>query len=1274
MLEGCGIFYLILLAIPVAIAVSARQRVTWLEGQLETLRTTAIAQMAELKRELRQLREDFAHAQTSPQSDVNEAETETTAPPATVTEAGSVSIVDEPPPPADAPVPKLETPPGVAPFPAMDVPAMETAATPLPTSGDEEIEESVAAFEAVPPVGSIASQPPPSAEPPPPPPPPPTVPPRASPSFDFESLVGVKLFSWIAGIALALAGIFFLRYSIDHGWVTPPIRMAIGFITGTALLAFSSLRLGNNYRVTTNALDGAAISILYGTTYAAHALWQLIPFSGAFVMMVIVTIVAVLLSIRRDSLFIALLGMLGGFATPAILSSQENRPIALFSYLLILNAGLAWTAYRRRWPFIVGASVVFTTLYQLLWVGRFLDSAQLPLAAAIFLAFPLLFAVTHIARRSSEEGPSPLLQKAIAFSGIVPLAFALYTAAVPAIGSRFHVLFAFLILAVAGFSFVAVRIARDVVAGGLPALATLVVFAVWLARAWTPAAWPSILAWLALFVVTFAFGPRLLRRLGENELIDRSTIVSGVLLFAWPALIVLEPATRSPLLIFAAGAALLCVVAASAFRSGRQSDYLMAALAMLVAQGFWSGVHLAPDNLPAAMLLYGGFGLLLLAIPAAGRRLLGRDPLPASPWLLFGTLAVAAFLLLPSVQATSFAVLALITVFLFAAFTWEAIRAGRPWMFVLGGAGTLLLLFLWMSLTGVPRSPASLFAIITLLSVAALVSAALALRKHESLRLKTDFAAGAYLALSAEAFLLFAVVDNRIQATPVLILSVLGIVVVAKAIGALHLRQPFLHILSICGALTVLTAWIVARSAHDSMASPLFAACAVTAFSIAWIAAARRVFRREHPEGRLGTSPLGIWTATAVIALIALQLITILAGTSPHAVASLVTLAILVAVPITLAVLAGAAGWHAVVLIAVASSAVSAVAFRHIESPAGTTPFAFIVAVAHYLTFTAYGFLALRRSGRDVTASLVAIAATVPFFFLARDAMHDWNLGGVIGILPVILSIVLLALLRQTIRAEKEMGGEVNNSRRALVAAAALAFITVAIPLQLEKEWITVGWALEAAALAWLFTRIPHRGLFAAATGLFAVVFVRLVFNPAVFSYHPQAERAILNWYLYTYVVAAAAFFAGAFLLRRTLASDEPRPGRSVPAALSGAGTLLLFLLLNIEIADFYSNGSTLTFNFFSASLAQELTYTLGWAVFAIALLVAGIAGQNRGARIAAITLLSLTIFKCFIHDLGRLGGLYRVASFVGLAISLSLVAVLLQRFAIRRTSGEAPS
>ena len=70
---------------------------------------------------------------------------------------------------------------------------------------------------------------------------------------------------------------------------------------------------------------------------------------------------------------------------------------------------------------------------------------------------------------------------------------------------------------------------------------------------------------------------------------------------------------------------------------------------------------------------------------------------------------------------------------------------------------------------------------------------------------------------------------------------------------------------------------------------------------------------------------------------------------------------------------------------------------------------------------------------------------------------------------------------------------------------------------------MTVGWALEVAALAWLYRRIPHRGLLAWCGGLAVAVFVRLTVNPAVWDYHPRADVAIFNWYLYTYLISAAA-------------------------------------------------------------------------------------------------------------------------------------------------------
>jgi uncharacterized membrane protein len=121
-----------------------------------------------------------------------------------------------------------------------------------------------------------------------------------------------------------------------------------------------------------------------------------------------------------------------------------------------------------------------------------------------------------------------------------------------------------------------------------------------------------------------------------------------------------------------------------------------------------------------------------------------------------------------------------------------------------------------------------------------------------------------------------------------------------------------------------------------------------------------------------------------------------------------------------------------------------------------------------------------------------------------------------------------------------------------------------------------------------------------------------------------------------------------------------PRASRVLPAA----GAILLFVLLNIEIADYYAAGPEITFRF-GLTLSQDLTYTIGWLAFGMGMLAVGITLQNRAARIAAVALIAVTTFKCFLYDLASLEGLYRVASFVGVAAALALVSVALQKYVL---------
>jgi uncharacterized membrane protein len=172
-----------------------------------------------------------------------------------------------------------------------------------------------------------------------------------------------------------------------------------------------------------------------------------------------------------------------------------------------------------------------------------------------------------------------------------------------------------------------------------------------------------------------------------------------------------------------------------------------------------------------------------------------------------------------------------------------------------------------------------------------------------------------------------------------------------------------------------------------------------------------------------------------------------------------------------------------------------------------------------------------------------------------------------------------------------------------------------------------------------------------------------------VFIYEPRGMR-VFNWYLYTYVICGTAMLVAGWLLSKTddeLMNGLPRPSAIFPAA----GVILLFLVLNIEIADYYATGPEIMFKF-GVTIAQDLTYTIGWLTFGLILLMACIHGEIRAGRVAAVALIAVTTCKAFLYDMSSLGGLYRVASLVGLAASLALVALALQKFVLAAAPKEA--
>jgi uncharacterized membrane protein len=323
------------------------------------------------------------------------------------------------------------------------------------------------------------------------------------------------------------------------------------------------------------------------------------------------------------------------------------------------------------------------------------------------------------------------------------------------------------------------------------------------------------------------------------------------------------------------------------------------------------------------------------------------------------------------------------------------------------------------------------------------------------------------------------------------------------------------------------------------------------------------------------------------------------------------------------------------------------------------------IPILWYLGFTAvftiFPFIFHRQFARKSTVWASAALAAPLHFYLVYDvvrAMHPNS--GILGLVPAAFAVPsllgLAALLRLTPK-----DSPARNAQLALFGGAALFFITLIFPIQFDRQWITLGWALEGAALCWLFHRVPHPGLRIAGIALLLISFARLVFNPAVLEYHPRAATPIFNWYLYTYGIVSICLFVAARLLaqsRNLVLNKNARP------LLNSLGAILAFVLLNIEIADYFTKPGAyeLTFHF-SGNFARDMSYSIAWALFALLLLIVGIRKRNKAARYASLALLGFVLLKLFFHDLSQLQQLYRIAALIVVAIIAILASFLYQRF-----------
>ena len=211
----------------------------------------------------------------------------------------------------------------------------------------------------------------------------------------MEKMIATTWLLRSAILVLLFSSAFLLKLSIERGLLGPEGRVALSYLCGAVLLCLGLHgKLRERYWSLGQALAGIGLGVLYFSSFAMVSMYSLAPVYVGFAVMILITLTAGLLADRLLSLPIAMVSLIGGYATPLMLSTGQKNIPGLACYLLLLGGGVLWLSCRRNWQQLNLLGIVFTYgIFLLVYTRQFIpaDFAAYQTGLALFL---LLFSTS----------------------------------------------------------------------------------------------------------------------------------------------------------------------------------------------------------------------------------------------------------------------------------------------------------------------------------------------------------------------------------------------------------------------------------------------------------------------------------------------------------------------------------------------------------------------------------------------------------------------------------------------------------------------------------------------------------------------------------------------------------------------------------------------------------------------------------------------------------------------------------------------------------------
>lgn len=250
-------------------------------------------------------------------------------------------------------------------------------------------------------------------------------------TISLEQRIGTRWILIAGIITVIFAAGFFLKYAYDTNLIGPLGRVVIVAILGLVALAIGEITRKRGYGIVAKGVTALGFAILYAAVFSAYRFYGLIGSTPAFAISILVTTAAMLYAVSMNEIVVAFLSLLGGFLTPAIVSTGENLPTPLFIYVLILGLGAMLCAYYRKWRAINILAFAGTFLLYIGWFEKFYRSTirsavgmpeQMAIALTwltifftIYLVLPLLHELIKKVKAKEEDILLVLANSAVVF-------------------------------------------------------------------------------------------------------------------------------------------------------------------------------------------------------------------------------------------------------------------------------------------------------------------------------------------------------------------------------------------------------------------------------------------------------------------------------------------------------------------------------------------------------------------------------------------------------------------------------------------------------------------------------------------------------------------------------------------------------------------------------------------------------------------------------------------------------------------------------------------